>query len=186
MREREIQDLKTDLTALLKQVALLDARILLRQAINHSRQLIDAWDLLQDAFERALRSRPPVRDGLDLRRWLLRVMRNSHLDQRRRAAVHGRTCLDIETLAHPVSPDEPEPPVWTRVEIEEVAAALPALHPPLRNVFALHMNGHDTPAIARKLSLRPATVATRLFRARRDLRRRLWPCLKQAQGLQRK
>jgi RNA polymerase sigma-70 factor (ECF subfamily) len=143
---------------------------LLNWALAHLGQLSDARDLVQDTFERALRARPPVADHQELRRWLFRVMRNRHLDHRRSAIVRSASDVDVDTLPEPeVEPEQR--PLWKRMDLETVSSLLPALSRPLREAFMLYIAGHSGNEIARRLLIAPNTVTTRVFRARRTLRR---------------
>jgi RNA polymerase sigma-70 factor (ECF subfamily) len=142
-----------------------------RWALAWSGDASDAWDLVQDAFERALRHRPPVADDNEMRRWLLKVMRNRHLDHCRALAVRSVANVDVATLAQPV--DDEELPRWRCVDTATVRSLLPKLSSCLRATFLLHIEGRSGSDIARRLSIHPNTVASRVFRARRHLQRLL-------------
>ena len=57
----------------------------------------EAWDLVQDTLERALRGFRQFRPGSNVRRWLFRIMHNLFVDWYRRRAHEQRT-LPIEDL----------------------------------------------------------------------------------------
>lgn len=152
-------------------MATLHGAVLYRRAVAWSRQTSDAWDLVQDAFERALRRRPPVKSDNELRRWLLKVMKNRYLDQRRSAVV--RTIVDIEVDQLPAIQEDEQRPRWWGLGTADVRSMLPRLSPRLRDTFALHLKGYAPAEIARRLNVSSATVAGRVFRARRRLERML-------------
>ena len=155
--------------AMFDEMASLHGSTLYRWALVWSGQSSDAWDLVQDAFERALRHRPPVANDNELRRWLLKVMKNRHLDQCRAAAVRLVADVDVATLERP----DDELPRWQCVDTATVRSLLPRLSPRLRVTFLLHIEGCSGADIARRLSVHPNTVASRVFRARRHLQRLL-------------
>lgn len=142
------------------------AASMLKWARARSRDEGKAWDLVQDAFERALRARPSVTDQNDLRRWLFTVLRNRHYDHCR--SVEARLMVDVDIEWVPMVQAE-NMPIWRRVELSQVRALFPSLSSPLRETLRLHMAGVPTAEIACRLLIRPSTVATRIFRARRKL-----------------
>jgi RNA polymerase sigma-70 factor (ECF subfamily) len=143
---------------------------MLKWAMARSRHAGDAWDLVQDTFERALRACPPVSNQTELRRWLFTVLRNRHYDNCRSAEVRFIADVDVERL-----PDaEPEEvALWKRFDLSTVQGLVPQLSPPLRAVFQLYLAGCPSFEIARRLLIPAKTVATRMFRARRTLQRLL-------------
>ncbi len=142
------------------------AASMLKWARARCRDQSEAWDLVQDTFERALRARPSVTDQNDLRRWLFTVLRNRHYDHCRSAEFRLIADADIERI--PMGEAE-SIPLWRRVELSQVRALLPSLSSGLCETFNLHVAGVPTAEIARRLLIRPSTVATRIFRARRKL-----------------
>lgn len=127
-------------------------------------------DLIQDAFERALRHlgagnpRPT-----NMRAWLVSILRNAFIDRRRRAAVAGALFEDGPAAVAAPEP-EPEPP-WSAVSIDDVRAALAELDEPQRVAFELHyLSRMRYDQIASQLGIPSNTVATRLYRARKALR----------------
>jgi RNA polymerase sigma-70 factor (ECF subfamily) len=129
----------------------------------------DAWDLVQDTLERALRRRPKVANDNALRAWLGVVMRNVHIDQKR-AARNRVADIDPDVLP---APEATEEQTWRTTSIDEVAALVERLPPSSRDVFRLHMRGCSVAETARHLGISVMNVSGRLFRARRQLRRLL-------------
>lgn len=130
-------------------------------------------DLIQDTFERALRHlgagnpRP-----INMRAWLVSILRNAFIDRKRRAAV-ARTVFDDSTESAPTPAPDPEPP-WSAVSLDDVRAALAELDEAQRVVFELHyLSRMRYDQIAGQLGIPSNTVATRLYRARKALRERL-------------
>lgn len=130
----------------------------------------DAADLVQDTFERAMRSGIPP--GLrSPRAWLTRIMHNLFLDRCRSEASRGVQPLD-DRYAEIVQlePDGPEP-AWGKITIEDVRAALDQVEPVYREVYQTRMfEGLSYEAIAARLGIARLTVGTRLCRARKRLR----------------
>jgi RNA polymerase sigma-70 factor (ECF subfamily) len=128
----------------------------------------DARDLVQDTFERATRQGLPfaLRNP---RAWLVAIMHNLFIDRCRAAARRPRAePLDEGMIA---TSDPPDVPIWLRLTVEDVRAALAELDAPFREVFALHeLEDWTYEQVAAHLSIHRLTVGTRLTRARRKLR----------------
>jgi len=121
----------------------------------------DAEDVYQDVFLRLLRDTTAFRDGEHLKAWLLRVTLHCCVDLRR-SAWWKRTA-PLEAAADAAAPlSEEKGALWQAVE------ALPA---DLRTAVWLHyVEGYGTDEIAKIVNCRPATVRTRLHRARKQLK----------------
>ena len=141
--------------------------------VRHARRLVgpvDAEDVVQDAFERALRART-VRAGGDPRPWLNRITRNVAYDalkSRSRAAVAELPdAPDIESAERTVLRRE------TAVELDWALETLPADQ---RRTIVMHdLEGYSSHEIAAHDHVPYHTVRTRLFRARRAMRDALGP-----------
>mgnify|MGYP005859890795 CR=1 FL=1 len=120
----------------------------------------DAEDVYQDVFLRLLRDTTAFRDGEHLKAWLLRVTLHCCIDLRR-SAWWKRTA-PLEAAADAAAPlGEEKGALWQAVE---------ALPTDLRTAVWLHyVEGYGTDEIAEIVSCRPATVRTRLHRARKKL-----------------
>jgi len=130
----------------------------------------DAKDLVQDTFERALRSWHHFQPGTNLRSWLHRIMVNLFLD-RCRASRRSTRPLETQRFEPLPAPDEDPEPTWERLTVDDVRRATGVLGPPLRTVLELSLfRGLSYQEIAGELGVPTATVSTRLFRARRKLR----------------
>jgi RNA polymerase sigma-70 factor (ECF subfamily) len=129
----------------------------------------DASDLLQDAFERAIRcSRGQGPD--ELRRWMATVMRNLFIDQRRRKQANRRALVTMPAVGAATAEEHEVTPTWACFTSENVASAVETLDPPFREVFELHAKGASLSQVATELGIPASTAGTRLFRARRKLR----------------
>ena len=131
----------------------------------------DARDLLQDTFERALRTGIPS-DVRSPAAWLTRLMHNLFIDRCRatsRRPTHEHLDEDRGAVTQ-MEPDAPEP-AWASMTAEDIKAALAELDSVYREVYELHTLGHlSYQQIATKLGIQPVTVGTRLTRARNKLR----------------
>lgn len=130
----------------------------------------DADDLVHDVYERALRSAVRSAAHQNLRAYLHSILRNLFIDRCRRARTRPRPMsLDDAEFTAPVA-EEPGA-AWQDLTAQQVSEALAELPLEFRIVFELHVFEHlRYGEIARRLDLAPATVGTRLLRARLRLR----------------
>jgi RNA polymerase sigma-70 factor (ECF subfamily) len=129
------------------------------------RSQLDPDDLVQDVFEKTLRS--PVPPGANARAWLSRVMHNLFIDKLRRKHAR-REELVGEVLE---SPRLDERAWWESLTADVVRAKLHTLSEEQRVTFELFaFEGKSYDEIAAQLRIAKATVGTRILRARQKLR----------------
>jgi RNA polymerase sigma-70 factor (ECF subfamily) len=119
-----------------------------RFSLSLTRDRADADDLVQETYVRAYRSWPTFQRGTDARRWLFTICHSAFLDRR------GRQ-VDLAD------------PIWNAID------RLPG---PYRSVVVLvDVEDQSYESAAAVLGVSIGTVRSRLFRARRQLRRALAP-----------
>lgn len=159
---------------------------LFRAAWSVLRNRPDAEEAVQEAYLKAFTGRARFTGASSLSTWLTRVVINEALE-RRRAAQAMKRRFDISLIEEfrdrfaGRNDAQPEAAI-ARAEIAKLLEqAIARLPDEFRTVFVLRdvedMSVEDT---AQALGLAPATVKTRLFRARRRLRAELTPTLRNA------
>jgi RNA polymerase sigma-70 factor (ECF subfamily) len=136
-----------------------------------------AEDLVQETYARALGAAHQFQAGSNLKAWLLRILRNTYLDGRRRAKA-GPTELPLDETNDGAAPGEPAVDESQSAQIralvaEEVAEAVHALPEAWRTVIILDLEGLTETEVASVLGCAEGTVKSRLARARAELRQRL-------------
>jgi RNA polymerase sigma-70 factor (ECF subfamily) len=127
----------------------------------------DARDLVQDVFERALRSDAQARTND--RSWLFTVLHHLFVDRYRRQQ-RGPRLASIEDVELAAS-EPPPPPAWADVTEKQLRAALDELDPDFREVYRMHaLEGLAYAEIAARLDAPISTIGTRIMRARRRLK----------------
>ena len=142
-------------------------RVLYQRALFLTQDRAAADDLAQATVERALVSRERFRLGTNLRGWLLLMMRNLFIDDRRRAVFHGGS----------VDEDCPCPaPDWTPGPIEllsdqDVKEASDRLGKDQREIFTLaYIERLSYREIGQRLGISQNATGGRLLRARSRMR----------------
>ena len=137
-------------------------------------------DLVQDAFERALRSIDrsdlrvdlPVDLGANPRGWMIAILHNLHIDRcRQRARTQPHVRCDDAVIA---VPDDREPPLWSVTTTDDIRRAAARLPDELREVYLMFaLEGRSYAEVAHALGIPRATVGIRLSRARARLKQLL-------------
>lgn len=164
-------------------------RTALRLCAGHT---ADAEDLLQDATLRAFEHQRQLRDPGAGRSWLFTILVRTHFNrsrtERRRAEV---TATDLDDQAFEAALAE-----WTPLRLpdelvdtwrlgDQLTAALNTLPEELRaTVWLVDVEGFTQREVAAMHEVPEGTVASRLFRSRRQLRTVLEPGGRQGASLQ--
>jgi RNA polymerase sigma-70 factor, ECF subfamily len=157
---------------------------LLRLALLLSKDGDEAPDLVQDTFERALRSPGPLLQEESAgrqRRWLEQILRNLFIDRWRQN--HARPIV-----LRPAPDDLPDPAAaepgqaadarerWSDIGPADLERAIAQLPEPLLTTFTLrHLHKVSYEQLSSRLNVPLGTVASRLLRARQRLRGLLLP-----------
>lgn len=132
---------------------------------------LEAEEAVQEAWIRAAQRLEAFRGHSTLRTWLAGIVINCSRERRRRwrprpadPGHRGDPALDSQTSA-------PAPSPAVRVDLERLVTALPAGQRQVLVLFAVEGYTHEE--IAAALGIAPGTSKSRLFEARRALRRSL-------------
>ena len=130
---------------------------------------LDAEDLLQDTYERALRAFATYDARQPFQAWLATILVNRFLDFCRAQKRHPQEQLTEEMDM--ARDDEQEAAPWASFTLEDVARASERLPEEFRDVVRLRdVDGLSYAEIARRLGIAPMTVGTRLHRGRKRLK----------------
>lgn len=131
----------------------------------------EAEDLVQETFAHVLRKPRFLRSEDDIG-YLLRVLRNTFVSQRRTAARRPQTAATPDALEILEDPRAPQPEA--RIDSAELYAAISALPHDFRDaLIAIDVVGLSYREAAEALRVREATITTRLHRARQRVARQL-------------
>ena len=128
-----------------------------------------AWDVAQDVWLRVLRGIGGLRDGTRLRAWLFGIARRALMDRlRHQYATPVDADVDLAALPGDVCSDESEEEL---AAMERELARLPVIEREVLTLF--YLRELSLTEVADVLGVPIGTVKSRLFRARRQLRRGL-------------
>jgi RNA polymerase sigma-70 factor (ECF subfamily) len=150
------------------------------QWLTHDRD--EAQDLVQETYAKALKGFPSFQLGTNFRAWMYRILRNTFLTSRTGLKVTMIVALDADEdgpeLA--VEHETPETVLFDRVNRDQLQSALDDLPVHFREILLLcEVEEMSYQEISETLSVPIGTVMSRLSRARRSLRDRLRPHIKE-------
>jgi len=132
---------------------------------------VEAEDLVQETYVKALRGFASFQAGTNFRAWMFRILRNSFLTTR--AGLKTTVTYDEEEheADASVSPPTPESILLEQVNREILRQALEELPVPFREILLLcEVEEMSYQEIAETLGIPLGTVMSRLSRARKALR----------------
>ena len=145
------------------------------QLYNFARWLthdtMEAEDLVQETYTKALRGFSSFQAGTNFRAWMYRILRNSFLSSR--TGLKTMVALDgeVDEVVLPAENTTPESILIEQGDREIVQKALAELAVPFREILLLcEVEEMSYQEIAETLAIPAGTVMSRLFRARKALR----------------
>lgn len=135
-----------------------------------------AWDLFQGTVERGLRTYSRKVPADRVRAWLLVIMQNLFIDDRRTESVRRRSLeasmLTCDALVENDVEVEPEP-AWSSMDRKDLECRIEVLSAPSRAAMTMYARGASYSQIAGDLGISMRAVGLRIHRAKRRLRKLL-------------
>ena len=136
---------------------------------------VEAEDLVQEAYAKALKGFPSFQRGTNFRAWIFRILRNTFLNSRTGLAAARTVAMEdeegLENVPAAVTRETPETILFENANQEAIQGAIEKLAVPFREVLLLSdVEEMSYREIAEALAIPVGTVMSRLTRARRVLR----------------
>jgi RNA polymerase sigma-70 factor, ECF subfamily len=158
--------------------------LLYRHACRMTRNRVDAEDLVQETMIKAYKGFRSFRRGTNMRAWLLRILVNSYISdyrKRRREPVPFSTeevteqrLMETYTRSMPTALHSAEDEVLNSLSDSDLKSAMQALPRQFRHVvYYADVEGLRYQEIAAIMNTPTGTVASQLYRGRRQLRKLL-------------
>lgn len=144
-------------------------------ALKYARNTTDAADLLQDAIERMLKSEDKFKIGSNFKAWSGLVMRNLHINNWRRNKNRHLVNTDFSESPHAFRLTCDNDSV-TKLNAEYLQDEINNLKDMYRIPFLMYYQGYRYEEISQELNLPLGTLKTRIFYARKQLRKQLSTC----------
>ncbi len=134
----------------------------------------DSQDLVQDTILKALTYRDKFKDDTNLKGWLFTIMRNTYINNYRKAQREKTSHDDTKDLHFLNVEDEytfnrPE----GSLEFKETWRNMNSIKDELLIPFKMHTTGYKYHEIAEHLKLPIGTVKNRIFHARKEIQKKM-------------
>jgi len=143
-------------------------------AINLTKDMDEAKDLLQETIFRALSNADKYTQGTNLKAWLFTIMRNIFINSYRKKMKRNTIIDNTDNLYYINSKQSI---TSNRAEgnfmIQDIKNGIARLSDDYKVPFMMHFEGHKYQEIADHLHLPLGTVKSRIFFARKELKKRL-------------
>lgn len=134
----------------------------------------DAEDLLQETILRVLDNQDKYVDNVNFKGWVLTIMRNIFINNYRKE-LRSQVIIDqTDDLHHlNVSGDSSRENPEALLNLKEIKFVINNLEDDLKIPFSMYLDGYKYNEISDELEMPLGTVKSRIFFARRELRRNL-------------
>lgn len=143
-------------------------------AMQLTRNPDDCDDLVQETMLKAIRYRTNFQEGTNLKGWLYTILKNSFINNYRRMSKRNTF---IDTTDNAFFLDSGHNKVENRADLrfirEDLNKAIETLPEEIKKTFTQNMVGYKYHEIAEELGIPIGTVKTRIFVAKRLLRKQL-------------
>lgn len=145
-------------------------------AINLTQDNEEADDLIQETVYKALVNQEKFREGTNLKAWLFTIMKNIFINGYRRKSKR-KTIVDTTDNLFYINSSTANVAIDNRSEanfmMEDITKAIIDLTDDYRIPFMMHYKGYKYQEIAEDLNLPLGTVKSRIFFARKELKKKL-------------
>ncbi|MEX0967319.1 MAG: RNA polymerase sigma factor [Bacteroidia bacterium] len=143
-------------------------------ALNLTRNMDNAKDLLQETMLRALSSRDKFKEGTNLKAWLYTIMKNIFINNYRRK-IKRKVIIDSTDNLFYLSPTErmQDNSGESKLNMDDISRAFEHISNDFKIPFLMHFKGFKYQEIADDLGLPIGTVKSRIHFARKDLKSKL-------------
>lgn len=143
-------------------------------AYNLTQNMEDARDLYQETAYRAIKNREKFNPGTNFKAWLMTIMKNIFINDYRKK-VKQNTILDKTDNNYYINSNDNAVPndAESNMLQKELTDMIEALEDGLRIPFLLHFQGYKYQEIADQMKLPLGTVKSRIFFARRELKKQI-------------
>lgn len=143
-------------------------------ALNLTRDSEEAKDLYQETAFRAMTNRDKFKAGTNLKAWLFTIMKNIFINNYRKKAKSNTIIDTTDNLYYINSKGSViSNGAGTNILMKELKSMIEDLEDSIRVPFVMHYEGYKYQEIADELDLPLGTVKSRIFFARKALKKKI-------------
>jgi RNA polymerase sigma-70 factor (ECF subfamily) len=143
-------------------------------AMKLTRDIEAAEDLIQDTFFKAIKNKEKYQDGTNLKGWLYTIMRNTFINNYRKAK-NQNTFVDETDNNYFLNSKEADKDFTTdaNVDHEYMMRQIDSIERTYLDTFMMYYNGYKYEEIAEIMDIPLGTVKSRIFLARKKMMAKL-------------
>ena len=144
-------------------------------ALNLTRDLDDAKDLIQETLVKALQNKEKFKAGTNLKAWLYTIMRNSFINNYNKITKRSTTLDNTDQITFMSTDDRfvAHNGATASFALSDINRAIEHLNEEYRTPFMMYYTGYKYLEIADKLQIPIGTVKNRIHIARKELKEML-------------
>ncbi|GAB1463504.1 RNA polymerase sigma factor [Pedobacter sp. UBA4863] len=143
-------------------------------ALNFTKDLEDANDLVQDTMLKAVTYYSKFKEGTNLKGWLFTIMRNTFINNYRRLVKTNTLITQSDDITYAnLHYSATSNGVESKFVLKDINKALDSLAPEYHTPFLMYFEGYKYHEIAEELAIPIGTVKTRIHVARGQLKKYL-------------
>ena len=144
-------------------------------ALRFTNDVDSAKDLVQETMLKAIRHYEKFEEGTNLKGWLFTILRNTFINKFHRTTMTNTLISQTDELSYAqLMPSCTNNGCENRFMMEDIKTALSALPDLLHESFMRHVEGYKYHEIALKVNAPIGTIRSRIFKARRLLKKHLY------------
>lgn len=140
-------------------------------AYNFTKSEVDAEDLLQETYLKALKYKDKYEEGTNLKAWLIAIMRNTFINKYRKQKRALNNICKVEKITDSMLNKNYhiKSPSITIAVSELLLKVFQNLSPELKEIFIKYYEGYKYQEIADEYNVPLGTVKSKIFFARKEL-----------------
>ncbi|GEO03491.1 RNA polymerase sigma factor [Adhaeribacter aerolatus] len=144
-------------------------------ALNLTRDLDDAKDLIQETLVKALQNKEKFKAGTNLKAWLYTIMRNSFINNYNKITKRSTTLDNTDQITFLNTDDRfvAQNNAVSSFALNDINQAIEHLNDEYRKPFMMYYTGYKYLEIAEHLQIPIGTVKNRIHIARKELKDKL-------------
>jgi RNA polymerase sigma-70 factor (ECF subfamily) len=153
-----------------------EAKSLSKYALHFTRDTDDANDLVQDTMLKAISSADKFQEGTNLKGWLFTILKNTYINNYKKMVKKNQMVTQSDEVhSHHLMYSATKNSGESKFVMDDLNRALTQLPQEYESPFTMYFEGYKYHEIADQLVIPIGTVKTRMFVARKILKKNLRP-----------
>lgn len=140
-------------------------------AMKLTKNKVNAQDLMQETVCRAFKNKDRFKEGTNFKAWITTIMRNNFINDYRKKKTRNKVEAPIEDFGYFVENKSVEGNTNSLIMTKELKKMINSLSEGFKKPFKMFYEGYHYNEIAEKMNIPIGTVKSRIYFARKKLRK---------------